>query len=93
MQGQYYEAECIDIDPVKRVATCQYVKPFRGGDVTGRQFSVPYDVLIVAVQAFPHLRVLSVDAIAPLCRFIHIWTAIAFAAVLHARPLTVSGNC
>lgn len=48
-RGQYYEAECIDIDPVKRVATCQYVKPFRGGDVTGRQFSVPYDVLIVAV--------------------------------------------
>ena len=66
LQGQYYEAECIDIDPVKRTATCQYVKPFRGGDVEGRQFSVPYDVLIVAVSTLLLLTSLH-SLLGPVC--------------------------
>lgn len=48
--GNYLEAECIDVDPVGKTITCQYNKPFKGQtNITGRQFNVPYDVLVVAV--------------------------------------------
>ena len=50
MQGNYLEAECVDVDPVGKTITCQYNKPFRGqSDISGRTFNVPYDVLVVAV--------------------------------------------
>ena len=51
LQGNYLEAEAVDVDPVGKTVTCQYSKPFRGQDgaYTGRQFSIPYDVLVVAV--------------------------------------------
>ncbi|KAL3145311.1 hypothetical protein ABBQ38_001571 [Trebouxia sp. C0009 RCD-2024] len=49
--GNYLEAECVDVDPVGKTILCQYSKPFKGqdGEYTGRQFNVPYDVLVVAV--------------------------------------------
>lgn len=52
MQGNYLEAECVDVDPVGKTITCQYSKPFKGqgGEYTGRHFNVPYDVLVVAVS-------------------------------------------
>lgn len=28
-KGKYYEAQCIDVDPVKKVVKCQYSKPFK----------------------------------------------------------------
>ena len=52
VQGNYLEAECVDVDPAGKTITCQYSKPFKGqdGQYTGRQFNVPYDVLVVAVS-------------------------------------------
>ena len=51
LQGNYLEAECVDVDPVGKTITCQYNKPFRGqSDISGRTFNVPYDVLVVAVS-------------------------------------------
>ncbi|KAL0054534.1 hypothetical protein WJX82_010454 [Trebouxia sp. C0006] len=49
--GNYLEAECVDVDPVGKSITCRYNKPFRGhsNEFTGREFNVPYDVLVVAV--------------------------------------------
>lgn len=54
-QGNYLEAECVDVDPVGKTITCQYSKPFKGQSdaYTGRQFNVPYDVLVVAVRLSP----------------------------------------
>lgn len=28
-KGKYYEAQCIDVDPVRKVVKCQYSKPFK----------------------------------------------------------------
>lgn len=52
MQGNYVEAECVNIDPANKVITCQYNKPFKGHDqaFTGRSFEIPYDVLVIAVS-------------------------------------------
>ncbi len=52
VQGNYLEAECVDVDPVGKSITCRYNKPFRGhsNEFTGREFNVPYDVLVVAVS-------------------------------------------
>ena len=51
VQGNYLEAECVDVDPSAKIITCQYNKPFRGqSDISGRTFQVPYDVLVVAVS-------------------------------------------
>ena len=61
MQGNYLEAECIDVDPVAKSITCRYAKPFKGqsGEFTGREFHVPYDVLVVAVSLpAPHQHLL-----------------------------------
>ena len=54
MQGNYVEAECVDIDPANQIITCQYNKPFKGHDqaFTGRSFQIPYDMLVVAVSAY-----------------------------------------
>lgn len=45
------------MDPVGKTILCQYSKPFKGqdGEYTGRQFSVPYDVLVVAVSPSSHV--------------------------------------
>jgi len=42
----------VDVDPVGKSITCRYNKPFRGhsDEFTGREFNVPYDVLVVAVS-------------------------------------------
>ncbi len=42
----------MDVDPVGKSITCRYNKPFRGhsNEFTGREFNVPYDVLVVAVS-------------------------------------------
>ena len=52
VQGNYLEAECVNVDPVGKSITCRYNKPFRGhsNEFTGREFNVPYDVLVVAVS-------------------------------------------
>ncbi len=59
LQGNYLEAECVDVDPVGKTITCQYNKPFRGHskEFTGREFNVPYDVLVVAVSLSRPTRV------------------------------------
>lgn len=48
-QGQYYEAECIDVDPVRRVIHCKHTKPFKNLPEE-KEFEVPYDMLVVSVS-------------------------------------------
>jgi len=48
-QSQFLEAECIDIDPVKKTVRCKEVFPVQQGK--GEEFELRYDDLVVAVGA------------------------------------------
>ncbi|KAK9818387.1 hypothetical protein WJX72_011813 [[Myrmecia] bisecta] len=49
-KGNYYEAECTDIDPERKVVTCRYPKAYRGAEgEKERVFQLSYDMLVVAV--------------------------------------------
>lgn len=48
--SQYYEASCVDIDPVRKVVVCKDTEHKRVKDkVTQDTFEVPFDKLVVAV--------------------------------------------
>lgn len=48
-ESQFLEAECIDIDPVKKTVRCKEVFPVQRS--VGAEFELPYDDLVVAVGA------------------------------------------
>ena len=50
VQGEYYEAAATNIDPEAQTVTCMYQKPNCKIPEERRQFTVPYDVLVVAVR-------------------------------------------
>ena len=48
VQGHYYEAAASDIDPERQLVTCEYQQPNCSEEA--RRFTIPYDVLVVAVS-------------------------------------------
>mmetsp|Transcript_20485 Transcript_20485/g.61667 ORF Transcript_20485/g.61667 Transcript_20485/m.61667 type:complete len:427 (+) Transcript_20485:251-1531(+) len=49
-KGAYLQAECLDVDPDKKVLQCRYNKPSRGNPQE-HYFELPYDLLVCAVGA------------------------------------------
>ena len=45
----YYEAAASDIDPERQTVACEYQQPNCSEEA--RRFTVPYDVLVVAVRS------------------------------------------
>lgn len=54
LQGNYLEARATDVDLEEKKVTCTYAKPFTGAQYNERSFSIPYDILVVAVRALLH---------------------------------------